>query len=202
MHATGSSLSLTRHTSDQILEQLCLALREVGVVTNFLQVQPPDPGIVRQIQRVRELDAALESRGIDPHDRLTKLTVETHWMMPELLRECLDPTVARPWVRDARDGLRIAMRCLACAKAEFPAESRTVRLCGACLAILEGALASRTPRSDLLLYRTYQPTARCQHADDDTVLGVFPWSLEYGEGFTVGLCKTCIREEVMRRRSR
>jgi hypothetical protein len=105
-------------------------------------------------------------------------------------------------VRAASDGLRIAMRCPACGQHEFPAASRTIRLCDGCLDRLDAALAARKAEDHMLLYRTYTSGARCEHGDDDTVLGVYPWSPEWSEDFPIGLCRACVSQETSRRKSR
>jgi hypothetical protein len=51
---------------------------------------------------------------------------------------------------------------------------------------------------ELLLLRSYTPEARCAHANDETVLAVYPW---YGgeDGISKGFCRTCIEDELKRR---
>ena len=185
----------------RLFEELCVAVRSVGVSTRFLPCRPPDPDLVDEIRRVHDVDAELKKRGIDPASRLVILTHETKWMMPELYQEGLGWPAMRPWVRNVVDGLRIAMVCPACRGAEFPVDSRTIRLCDGCLDSLDGAIAAATGRDHLLLYRTYTREARCEHADDETVLGVYPWSPEWSEDFPVGICRACIQAERARRKA-
>jgi hypothetical protein len=179
-----------------------VALRDVGVSTQFLPYREPDPDIGKEVDRVKAVAGELATRGVDPASRLHVLTNETGWLMVELFRECEKFPEVRPWVRTSSDGVRIAMRCPACVQREFPADSRTIRLCDRCLETLDGALAARQAGEHLLLYRTYTSEARCEHADDDTVLGVYPWSPEWSEDFPVGLCRSCVSQEAIRRRSR
>jgi hypothetical protein len=199
MRSTPPPPPLAVRSSDEVLEELCLALRDVGVSTRFLPYRPPDPDIADEIARVRAADAELLRRGLDPTPRLAILTTETKWLMRELREECLRFPAVLPWVREAKDGIRIAMRCSACGIREFPEDSRTIRLCDGCLGVLDEALSSRTAREDLLLYRTYNREARCEHADDDTVLGVYPWSPEWSDDFPTGLCHFCVSRELSRR---
>ena len=109
------------------------------------------------------------------------------------------PAKVRPWVRDQASGLRIALRCGACEREEFPEDSQLIRLCGACLGVLRDTLAARRATERMLLYRTYSPEARCEHAGDDSVLGVYPWFAEWSEDFPVGLCRVCVANEERRR---
>jgi hypothetical protein len=202
MRPTEPPLPRNQRSSDELLDELCIALRDVGVSTQFLPYREPDPDIAKEVDRVQAVAGELAVRGLDPMPRLDVLTTETGWSMPDLFRECGKFPEVRPWVRTASDGLRIAMRCPACRQREFPADSRTIRLCDGCLETLDDALTAPKAVDHMLLYRTYTPTARCDHAGDDTVLGVYPWSPEWSEDFPVGLCRSCISEEKIRRRSR
>jgi hypothetical protein len=188
--------------SDELLEELCIALRDIAVRTQFLPYREPDPDIAKEVDRVQAVAQELSRREVDPMTRLGRLTAETGWDMAELFGECRRYPSSRPWVRATSDGLRIAMRCLACGQHEFPAHSRRIRLCDECLAILDAAIASKSVADHLLLYRTYTKDARCAHADDDTVIGVYPWSPEWSEDFPIGLCRVCVAEEAARRKSR
>ena len=53
------------------------------------------------------------------------------------------------------------------------------------------ALDTHIPPVGLLLYRTYNATRRCRHADAETVL--VTWNDE--EYWESGHCKVCIQEE-------
>jgi len=202
MRPTDPQPPYPQRSSEELLEDLCLRLRDVGVNAQFLAYRPPDSDLSTAIERVREIDSELRKRAVDPNPRLNLLAQETGWMMPTLYQECAKWPTIRPWVRDLKDGLRIALRCPACGKAEHPEDARDVRLCDDCLGILDSALATKTVRDHLLLYRTFNREARCDHADDETVLGVYPWSPEWSDDFPVGICRTCIGVEGSRRRSR
>jgi len=200
MRPTPQPPPLNQRESDELIEELCIALREVGLSTRFLPYTEPDPDIVSEVSRVQELAAELSRRGIDVVPRLAQLTEETSWLMNVLYEECLRFPAIRPWVR-AKDGLQIAMRCEACGEREYPNDDRKLRICDSCILVLEQAIATRTARENLLLYRTYNQEARCRHADGDTVLGVYPWRAEWSEGFPVGHCRECLDEEINRRKS-
>jgi hypothetical protein len=202
MRPTESPPPRSERPSDELIEELCLALRDVGVATQFLPFRGPEPDIEKQVDRVQAVSRELQRREVDPGPRLDLLTAETGWSMGELLDECRKYPAARPWMRSTKDGLRIAMRCVGCAEHEFPSESRRIRLCDRCLETLDAALVSRTGSDHMLLYRTYTRDARCEHAGDETVLGVYPWSPEWSEDFPVGLCRECVSEEVKTRRGR
>src|SRR4051812_43010062 len=112
--------SLAALSDEQVLDQLCRALRDVAAATQFLSYVPPDADVEDESQCVTRVHAELRRRGIDPAERVALLTGETGWMMAELLADCLAWPPVRPWVRDAADGLRIAMRCRACEITELP----------------------------------------------------------------------------------
>ena len=68
-----------------LVEELCLALRDVGVENRAL----PDGEEVRAaILRVKEVSAELVKRGLDCSARITRLSKETAWDMVTLLRDC------------------------------------------------------------------------------------------------------------------
>jgi len=200
MRATPQPPPLNQRASDELIEELCIALREVGLSTRFLPYSEPDPDIVGEVSRVQELVTELSGRGVDVAPRLSRLSEETGWLMNALYDECLRFPTIRPWVR-AMDGLRIAMRCEACREREHPDDDRRLRICDSCVLILDNAIATQTAQENLLLFRTYNPEARCRHADGDTVLGVYPWDVEWSEGFPVGHCRDCLGEELRRRKS-
>src|SRR4051812_23064493 len=112
--------------TDDLLEELCIALRDVGMSTRFLPYREPDPDIDDEVERVRAIDDELRRRGAEPTGRLKTLSDETGWSMLELMQEVRRYPAVRPWVREKKDGLRIATRCQACGLREFPVDSRTV----------------------------------------------------------------------------
>jgi hypothetical protein len=184
-----------------LLGELCIALREVGLSTKFLPYRPPDSDLDEEVDRVRAVCAELQKRDVDPSARIERLSQETGWAMVTLLEETRKYPGVRPWVRDRADGLRIALRCEACSKREFPSDSRDIRICNDCLRVLDWSLATAAVAEGVLLYRTYTLAARCDHANDDTVLGVYPWNREWSEDFPVGLCRACVAAELSRRRA-
>ena len=172
--------------TDELLEELCIALRDVGLSTKFLPYTEPDPDIDEEVERVRTIDVELRARRVDPMPRLEVLSEETGWSMPELFDEVREYPVVRPWVRNKNNGLRIATSCEACRAREFPADSRKIRLCDYCLGVLNTSLVTTRAKDHMLLYRMYARDARCAHANDDTVLGVYPWSRNGARTFRLG----------------
>jgi hypothetical protein len=187
--------------TEELLEELCIALREVGLSTKFLPYTEPDPDIVEEVDRVRAIENELRARRVESMSRLELLSDETGWSMPDLLLEIRAYPGVRPWVRGRQNGLRIATTCEACGAREFPPDSRRIRICDRCLGVLESSLATAAIKDRMLLYRTYASDARCAHANDDTVLGVYPWIKEWSEDFPVGLCRECVAQELSRRRA-
>jgi hypothetical protein len=78
-----------------LLEELCLALRDVGV--SNLQL-PDGEGVRRAISRVKELSAELKERDIDVSSRIARLSSETNWDMDSLLRQTLSFPRAVPYL--------------------------------------------------------------------------------------------------------
>ena len=193
--------NLAEQNLETLIDELCLALRDVGVSTQYLPEVRPPQDISHAVGIVQCLAEELRRRDTDLTPRLKTLSEETKWKMSDLYAECLSYPATRPWVKAASDGLRIALRCKACDKNEFPEHSQRLRLCCSCLDNFDTALAMATPREFLLLYRTYTKDARCEHADDDTVLGVYPWVLEYSDCFPLGFCRICIANEQSKRSS-
>ena len=182
-----------------MLDELCAALLRIGTATQVLPECPPEPDVRDDVRLVQDLDRELHGRGVDPAIRLASLTRRSTWMMAQLYTDCLSIPAVRPWVRSASDGLRTAFRCAGCRAREFPSDSRTVRLCDGCLDLLDRAIGALAVYDRLLLYRTYNPEARCEHAADDTVLGIYPADADGVVHKSVGLCRLCIAAERTRR---
>jgi hypothetical protein len=127
------------------------------------------PDLGNEVERVRMAMAELRRPRVDPAARLNALSDETKRLMNPLLEE------------------------------EFPEDSQLIRLCGACLGVLRDTVAAPRATERMLLHRTCSPEARCEHAGDDTVLGVYPWFAEWSEDFPVGLCRVGVANEERRR---
>jgi hypothetical protein len=79
----------------KLVEELCIALREVGVKNREL---PDGEDIRRAIFRVKEIYAVLEERCIGVADRVRRLSAETKWDIEGLLRDALDFPQALPYL--------------------------------------------------------------------------------------------------------
>jgi hypothetical protein len=179
-------------TSDTLIEDLCLALRKVAVWDYHV---PNDRRVVEFIEDVRAIQDELRKREVNYEARIRQLSGETGWQMETLLEDCLGFPATAPYVRE-KDGVRRRFRCPLCGKAEFPVETQMF-LCDGCIDAAIEATERQTDVPGLFLYRTYTPSRRCPHADDDTVLWTVVWSDE--EFYDDGRCKICLLDEKSRR---
>jgi hypothetical protein len=178
----------------ELIEELCLALRDVGVRDAWGELSDRSKNA---IERVRLADSELRSREIDVDPRLVRLSDETGWRMKDLLEECRAYPSVRPRLRE-KDGVRRALRCHGCSAAESPEGDERYFLCDGCLKKVAHAIQEKRVLPALLLLRTYTPDARCRHASDDTVLAVYPW-FATDDAVGPGFCGQCIDEEFRRR---
>ncbi len=189
--ANTRQIPLGARATDQLLDDLAVALRHVGVSDWGL---PSNARLVEHISQVKAIQAELAGRGLDGSSRLEILSKETGWQMQELLDDCLAFPKKMPYVRE-QDGIRRTLRCQACRNAERPADAKLFWFCNACMERVVDAIRSRIPCSGIYLIRTYSPQCRCPHADGDTVLATdvdtdFP---------RFGVCEKCVVEEIERR---
>lgn len=92
---TPPKLHLRDQDDSSVIEELCLALRNVGVSNPEL----PDGGDVRQgIAYVKEINDELKHRGVDPSSRIARLSLETNWDMESLLKDTLAYPEAIPYL--------------------------------------------------------------------------------------------------------
>jgi hypothetical protein len=196
MRNTDPEPEICHRDTTRLLEDLCLALRDVGVGDYGLLNDKLDDNIaVAAIVEVRELSNELQRRRIDPSGRLEQLTEETGWLMAVLLEDCLAWPARVPYVRD-RDGIRRVFRCPLCQREEIP-DRKGIWLGTSCLQRAAEAMADRETIEGLILYRTYNPEFRCSHADADTLVAVL--YDEYDQSLRESFCKKCITEELSRR---
>lgn len=198
MRSTPPLPPISARKTEDVVEELCIALRKLAISTQYLLYSGP-PDIETEAAEVKSICAELTKRGVDPTARLATLTIETGWLMEPLHQEALGYPNCRPWVRAAKDGIRLALRCQVCEEREFPATVNCISLCDQCLEVLQLALMSPTDTPRMLLYRSFTAAKRCEHATDDTVLGVYPWPLEWTDEFDVGVCLQCIEAEWSKR---
>jgi hypothetical protein len=88
---------LAKWATGEVLEELCLALREVGVHDGWGALSDWSQ---RAIERVRAADRELRSRNSDIEQRLANLSEETGWRMTDLLTECRAYPDTRPRLRE------------------------------------------------------------------------------------------------------
>lgn len=190
MHDTPPPPLIRNRDTSTLLDDLCIALREVGVRDGDL---PLGQRVVRAIEDVCAIDAELRQRNIDISARLKELSKQTHWQMEILLTECLDYPVTVPYVRE-EDGIRRRLRCTLCRQAERPQNAEQFWMCDACIRRVICAIQSREPIDGIILFRSYNVAARCEHANSETVLAGDSW----GEAI-FGNCEVCFKIELSRR---
>src|SRR5579863_5900870 len=114
--ANTQKTPLEEKTTEQLLEDLCVELRHVGVGDSRL---PKVVRVIAHIGEVNAIQAELNRRGVDSRPRLELLSRETNWQVPELLADCSAFPNVMPYVREL-DGIRRTLRCQVCRKAERP----------------------------------------------------------------------------------
>jgi hypothetical protein len=191
MPNTPPPLPIEQRETPDLVEDLCLALRNVGVGDYTLR-RDVQGEMLTHIKEVQKIYSELQKRNVHPRDRIILLSNETNWQMHRLLDDCLAYPDVIPFVREI-DGIRRALRCPLCLKKEVP-DREGIWLCDACLSAAINAIDNKTPVDGLVLLRTYNPSKWCDHADAETVMMVFDndW---IGEGY----CKECLLQERSRR---
>lgn len=172
----------------KLIEDLCIALRNVGVWDSEL---PAGDTVRSYIEETKMIYAELKGRGVDLDTRVSQLSDESGWLMGELLKDCLDFPKTLPYVKEA-DGIRRYFRCWLCAEREFTLHAKRFLLCEQCLQKLLSDIRRRVPSKGVMLYRTYNENKRCDHADSETVLATLEQNFDYFSGF----CEQCILEEL------
>lgn len=191
MRNTPPRPAIDQRESAELIEDLCIALRNVGGCWF-----PDDDGRAAEfIEEVKQIHTELEARDVDVHERINRLSDETSWQMQPLLRESLEYPRAVPYVRD-KDGIRRSFRCPICNQREIP-DREGIWLCDVCLAKALKFVQSRVPSTGLVLFRTYNESKRCKHADAETVLMTFDDEYDYQMGNS--FCERCIAAEQQRR---
>src|SRR5262245_9676951 len=131
MRDTPPKKLIGQRETDELIEDLCLELRDVGVGDYGL---PDDKRAISSIREVQHISAEIKSRNADNadfKDRIKRLSAETGWQMERLLQECLLYPEVIPYVRE-HDGVRRAFRCSICEKREVP-DRDGIWLCDDCL---------------------------------------------------------------------
>jgi hypothetical protein len=190
MRNTTPDLPIEQRQSNELIEDLCLALRDVGVWTWSL---PKDERAISAIENVQTIYGELLRRKVDFQSRIKQLSEETSWQMQTLLEECIDYPQTIPYVRDI-DGVRRAFRCSVCEQREYP-DREGLFLCDVCLDEAKTSFETLLPFKYLLLFRIYNKEYWCRHANSETVLMAFNDYDELGQTW----CKQCVIEEQSRR---
>jgi hypothetical protein len=191
--ANTQHIPLHERPEEQLLEDLCVELRHVGVGDYGL---PNEFRLVEHIHQVTAIHAELARRGVRERSRLELLSKETAWQIQELLEDCLAFPKKMPYVRE-QDGIRRTLRCRACGQAERPPDAKVFWFCDACMGRVVDAIRGRVPCAGIILMRTYTTECRCPHADGDTVLAT-----DGNNDFPLfGVCEKCILEEIQRRKT-
>jgi hypothetical protein len=183
--------SIEKRSNEDLLEELCIALRNVACDDYDL---PNAKRVIQYVHEVRAIHDELMSRRVDWMQRLDRLSQETRWQIPVLLEDCLSYPQRLPYVRDP-DGIRRTLRCTLCAKGERPPDAKLFWSCNECMKRVLDALHSLSPFDGIILFRTYNSECRCVHADADTVLAA-----ENSTDIIFGVCERCVSDELARRR--
>src|SRR5256712_7680878 len=99
---------IPKRTTNELVEDLCLALRAVGVEEVW-------PASGESVAEALALAAELDARGVSFADRLNRLSEETGLLMPKLLEECRRCPEEVPHVTEF-DGVRRRLRIRYCQK--------------------------------------------------------------------------------------
>src|SRR6266508_3685719 len=172
----------------KLLEDLCIALRNVGVWDSEL---PDGDTVGKFVEETKMIHAELKQRGVDLDTRVSQLSTKAGWLMGDLLNDCLDFPKTLPYVKEA-DGIRRYFRCWLCAEREFTPDAKRFLVCKECLHRLLRDIKERVPSKGVMLYRTYNEEKRCHHSNSDTVLATLEQNFDVFSGF----CEQCISEEL------
>jgi ribosomal protein L37AE/L43A len=171
MKNTPAVLPIEQRETEVLVEDLCLALRDVGVSDYDL---PEGEQAVSAVLRVQQLHSELSRRGTDIARRLERLSEETSWQMMPLLRDCLMYPDVIPYVRE-RDGIRRALRCPACRERELSrGEVSSVWLCDACKAELAASGVSGLMRVKITFADLVTDELSAQSPFEAVLLREFP----------------------------
>jgi hypothetical protein len=193
MRNTPPELPIQERSDQELLECLCLELRNVGVGGYEL---PNGMRVNQNIRDVCAIHAELTKRNVEIAPSITLLSEQTSWMMDDLLADCLAYPERRPYARGL-DGICDKLRCRLCGKAERPPDAKIFWYCDSCMQRIASAIQKRVPCEGMVIFRSYTPGSRCNHADSDTVLA----GEEYEDGKVFGVCEKCIVDELARRRA-
>ncbi len=188
---TPPRVHIPGRSSAELLEDLCIALRNVAVYENYWSVGPDPP----RVQEAVSIATELERRQVDVSERLDRLSQETRWLMKELLDDCRKFPAVIPRVREL-DGIRRYLRCGYCRSAERPENDTALSACDACLRNMIESFDSLNAIEGTVLFRTYTSQWRCEHADENTVL---VGAIYEEEALGSGKCRRCLENALAER---
>jgi len=181
-------------SDETLVEELCLALRNVGVFDSGLYL-PNNSKVRMLVEEVCDIHAELVRRKINISPRISLLSKETSWKMDDLLADCLVYPKRQPYVKEL-DGIRRTLRCHLCRKAERPPDAKLFWFCESCMKNVVSSLQQKVACDGIVIFRSYTPNSRCSHADADT-----PLAAEWYSEQIFGVCEKCVSEEIDRRRA-
>ena len=161
-----SSSIIEHRETEELLNDLCVALREVAVWERSL---PTGERARESVQNAVDIARELEKRNASFDSRLEELSKETGWMMRQLLEECRQFPGVVPTVRDS-DGVRRQLRCSYCKVRERRETELKYWACDACFQLFIQSFESLVPIKGTVLFRTYNANWRCKHADENTIV--------------------------------
>ena len=182
---------IQERTDLDLLDELCLELRHVGVCDNDL---PNGNRVKQHIREVCVIHTELVRRKTDIDSRIDLLSKATSWEIDNLLGDCLAFPRRQPYVKEL-DGIRRTLRCRLCRKTERPPDAKLFWFCESCMKRVALALQQKAACDGIVVFRSYTPNSRCSHADADT-----PLAAEWYSEQIYGVCERCVSEEIERRR--
>lgn len=102
MRATPPKLPIPERNIEALLEDLCIALRDVGIWDYEL---PQGKRVIEHINQVKAIYTELQNRSVQIMPRITRLSEETSWQMEHLLNDCLSYPQVTPYVREKDGGV-------------------------------------------------------------------------------------------------
>jgi len=115
---------ISDRADEEVVEALCIALREVGVFNGIL----PDGEDVREkIKTAQDIYKEIEKRRINVRRRIKKLSKETKWPMERLLNETIHFPETIPYLSK-----NPKLRCRGCCDNSY-ARNAPLGLCDECL---------------------------------------------------------------------
>lgn len=115
---------ISERNDKEVVEALCIALRDVGVSNGVL---PDGEGIREKIKTVQQIHKEIVKRDINIRRRIKKLARETKWPMVRLLDETIRFPETIPYLEE-----KPKLVCRECAKNTY-ARNALLGLCDECL---------------------------------------------------------------------